>query len=82
MLEYGNIKRFLWKYKNVFAKSYVPNWSKEDFVMKRILKNLLWTYVISDLKGEEIVDTTCKKELLKTNQKSLNQKAINYTLNG
>ena len=29
----------------------------------------LWTYVISDLNGEEIVGTFYKKELQKTNQK-------------
>ena len=28
-----------------------------------------WTYVISDLKGEEFVETFYKKELQKTNQK-------------
>ena len=30
---------------------------------------MLWTYVINDLKGEEIVGTVYKKELQKTNQK-------------
>ena len=30
---------------------------------------MLWTYVISDLNGEEIVGTFYKKELQKTNQK-------------
>ena len=35
-----------------------------------------WTYVISDLKGEEIVGTLYKKELQKTNQKNLVGKVI------
>ena len=36
------------KYKNNFAKFYVRNW--------RTCKNaVLWTHVISDLNGEEIV---------------------------
>ena len=28
-----------------------------------------WTYVVSDLKGQEIVATFCEKELQRTNQK-------------
>ena len=31
----GNIVRIS-KYKNVFAKGYVPNWSEEVFVIKKI----------------------------------------------
>ena len=55
------------KYKNVFAKGYVPNWSEEIFVIKKV-KNT-WTYVISDLKGEEIVGKFYKKDFQKKNQK-------------
>ena len=43
------------KYKNNFAKSYVPNWSEEVFVIKNVKNTKTGTYVISDLKGEEIV---------------------------
>ena len=43
------------KYKNIFAKGYVPNWSEEVFV-------------INDLNGEEITGTFYEKELQKTNQ--------------
>ena len=53
------------KYKNAFVKVYTPNWSEEAFVIKIIP----WTYVIRDLKGEEIVGTFYEKELQKTNQK-------------
>ena len=35
------------KYKNVFEKSYKPNWSEEIFIIKRIKNTVLWTYVIS-----------------------------------
>ena len=42
------------KYKNIFAKDYAPNWS-EVFVIKKVKNIVRWTYVISDLKGEEIV---------------------------
>ena len=45
------------KYKNIFAKGYIPNCSEEDFLIEKIKNNVLWTYVISDLNGEEIVGT-------------------------
>ena len=57
------------KYKNVFAKRYKPNWSEEVFVIKRIKNAVPWTYVISDLNGEEIVGSFYENELQKTNQK-------------
>ena len=53
----------IYKYKNIFA-----NWSKEVFVIKKVKNTVPWTYVISDLNGEEIVGTFYKKELQKTNQ--------------
>ena len=59
------------KYKNIFAEGYIPNWSEENFVIKRIKNTIPWTYVISDLKGEEIVRIFYEKKLQKTNQKGL-----------
>ena len=56
------------KYKNIFATAYVPNWSKEVFVITKVKNNLPWTYVISDLKGKEIFETFYEKELQSTNQ--------------
>ena len=54
------------KYKNIFAKDYVPIWCEEDFVIKTVKKNCVpWTYVISDLSKEEIVGTFYKKGLHK-----------------
>ena len=49
------------KYKNIFATAYVPNWSKEVFVITKVKNNLPWTYVISDLKGKEILKRFTKK---------------------
>ena len=49
------------KFKNVFAKEYVPNWREEIFVVKIIKNTVSWTYVISDLNGEEIVGSFYKK---------------------
>ena len=45
------------KQKNIFAKSYVRNWSEEAFVIKKVKNTVPWTYVISDVNGEEIVET-------------------------
>ena len=56
------------KYKNIFAKNCVPNWSEEVFMIKNVKNSVPWTYVISDLKGEEIVGTFYEKEFQKTNQ--------------
>ena len=64
----GDIVRIL-KYKNIFAKGYVPNCSEDVFVITKVKNTVPWTYVISDLKGEEIVGTFYEKELQKTNQK-------------
>ena len=38
-------------------------------MIKKLKNTVLWTYVISDLSGKEIVGTFFKKELKKTNQK-------------
>ena len=42
---------------------------EEVFVIKNVQIAVLWTYVISDLNGEEIVGTFYVKEFQKTNQK-------------
>ena len=56
------------KYKKIFAKDYTPNWSEEVFVIKKVKNTVPWTYVINDLKGEEIMGTFYEKELQNTNQ--------------
>ena len=56
------------KYKNIFAKGYTPNSSEEVFVDSKIKNTVLWTYVVSDLNGEEITGSFCQKELQKTTQ--------------
>ena len=62
----GDTVRIL-KYKNIFAKGYVPNWFEDIFMTKKVNKTV--TNVINDLKGEQIVGTFYEKELQKTNQK-------------
>ena len=56
------------KYKNMFPKVYMPNWSEEVFIIKKVKNTVPWTYVIDDLNGEEIIETFYEKELQKTNQ--------------
>ena len=54
--------------RNIFAKGYALNWSEEIFIVKRITNTVPWTYVISDLNGEEIIGSFYEKELQKPNQ--------------
>ena len=49
---------------------YTPNQSEEVFVIRKPKNTVHWTYVINDLNGEKIVETSYEKELKKkTNQK-------------
>ena len=59
------------KYKNVFAKGYTSSsvTLTEVFVIKKVKNTVPWTYIISDLNGEEIIGTFYESELQKTNQK-------------
>ena len=53
------------KYKNIFAKGYIPNLSEEVYVIKKLKNTAPWTYVINDLNGVEITGTFYEKELQK-----------------
>ena len=59
------------KYKNIFVKGYIPSWSQEVFVIKKVKNTVPWTYVTNDLNGDEIIGTFYEKELQKTNQQEL-----------
>ena len=52
------------KYKNIFDTGYTQYWS-EAFVIKKIKNTVLWTYVIRNFNGEEIVGTFYEKEMQK-----------------
>ena len=56
------------KYKDIFAKGYMPNWSEEFFIVSKIKNTNPWIYFINDLNGKEIIGTFYEKELQKTNQ--------------
>ena len=64
------------KYKNIFAKGYMPNWSEEIFVIKKIKNTVPWIYVINDLNGEEIIGTFYENELQGTKQKEFRIKKV------
>ena len=64
------------KYKNIFAKGYVPNCSEEIFVIKKVKNTVPWTYVINDLNGEQIIGSFYEKELQKTNQKEFRTEEV------
>ena len=49
------------KYRNIFAKGYTPNWSVQVFVISKIKNTVPWTYVISELNGEEITGSFYEK---------------------
>ena len=53
------------KYKNIFVKGYIPNWSEGVFVVSKIKNTVPWTYVINDLNDEEITGSFYEKELRK-----------------
>ena len=57
------------KYRNIFAKGYMTNWSEEIFVISKIKNTVPWSYVINDLNGKEIIGTFYENELQKTNKK-------------
>ena len=47
---------------------YTPNWSEEIFVISKTKNSVPWTYVVSDLNGEEITGSFYENELQKTSQ--------------
>ena len=59
---------------NIFAKGYTPNWSEEIFVVKKIKNTVPWTYLISDLNGEEIVGSFMEKNCRKLIKENLELK--------
>ena len=61
----------IWKYKNIFAKSYFPNCSQEVFVIKKVQNTFPWRYVISDLKDIKLLECFAKKKYKSQIKKSL-----------
>ena len=54
------------KFKNIFAKGYTLNWSREIFIVNKINHTVPYTYNLKDLNGEEIIGSFYDRELQKT----------------
>ena len=54
------------KFKNIFAKGYTPNWSKEIFIVDKINDRVPYTYNIKDLNDEETIGSFYDRELQKS----------------
>ena len=54
------------KFKNIFAKGYTPNWSKEIVIVNKINDTVPCTYNIKDLDGEEVIGSFYDRELQKS----------------
>ena len=55
------------KFKNIFAKGYTPNWSKEILIVDKRNETVPYTYnFYQDLNDEEIIGSFYDRELQKT----------------
>ena len=54
------------RYKDIFAKGYTPNWSKEIFIVDKLNDTVPYTYNLKDLNDEEIIGSFHDKELQKS----------------
>ena len=60
------------KYKNTFAKVYVPNWFEQVSVIKKVKNMERWTYIINDVMLmekkllERFTKSNCKKKIKKS----------------
>ena len=54
------------KFKNIFAKGYPPNWSKEIFIADKLNDAVPYTYNLKDLNDSEIVGRFYDKKLQKS----------------
>ena len=56
------------KHKDIFAKGYTPNWTKEVFIVRNIKGTMPRTFEIADTNGDDIIGTFYKKELQGTSE--------------
>ena len=54
------------RYKNIFAKGYTPNWSKEIFIIDKINDTVPYTYNLKDSNDEKIIGSFYDKVLQKS----------------
>ena len=51
------------KFKNIFAKGYTPNWSREIFIVNKINDTVPYKYNLKNLNDEEIIGSFYDREL-------------------
>ena len=61
----GDIVRIS-KFKNIIAKGYTPNWSREIVIVNKVNDSVPYTYNIKDLNDEEIIGSFYDRELQKS----------------
>ena len=66
----GDIVRIS-KYKNIFAKGYVPNWSEEVFEIKKVNNTFRGHILLVILKAKKLLELFTKKNCKKQIRKSL-----------
>ena len=54
------------KFKNIFAKGYTSNWSREIFIVDKINDTVPYKYNLKDLNDEEIIGSFYDRELHNT----------------
>ena len=58
------------KYKNIFAKGYLPTWFEEVFLITKNKNFVLWTMLLVILKLKKLLERfmkkNCKKQIKKT----------------
>ena len=54
------------KFKNIFAKGYTPNWSKEIFIVDKINDTVPYTYNLKGFNDEKIIGSFYDRDLQKT----------------
>lgn len=65
----GDRVRISYKRRQVFDKSYFPQWTWEIFIIDKVIQSNPWTYKIKDFNGEVIEGSFYESELQKTKQK-------------
>ena len=49
------------KYKHIFVKGYIPNWSEEVFVIKKVENTVPWTVLLVILTEKKLLEHFTKK---------------------
>ena len=60
----------------MFAIGYVPNWSEDVSVIKRIKNIVPWEYLIEEIIKEEVIGTFYENKLQKPNQEKIRAEKV------